>query len=58
MKIKYMTYDMSFGKVKFSAFLPPSTSSVIPIGMLDMRSTFAWLKRMDSIREYDILVPS
>ena len=46
MKIKYMTYDMSFGKVKFSAFLPPSTSSVIPIGMLDMRSTFAWLKRM------------
>ena len=24
MKIKYMTYDMSFGKVKFSAFLPPS----------------------------------
>lgn len=44
--ISYMTYDMSFGKVDFSLNLPPSTSSIVPIGFWDFRAAFAWWSRL------------
>lgn len=44
--ISYMTYDMSFGKVNFSLNLPPSTSSIVPIGFWDFRAAFAWWSRL------------
>lgn len=44
--IKYMTYDMSFGKVSFGLTVPPSTSSIIPVGFWDIRSAWGWTKRL------------